>query len=83
MEDSREAQLAEKKLASTNQALTTRQASFPALRVIMVEVYGADDAHSIPTFPHCLNLMNRLKQDFEWGKFGSTFKVRDTSLAVQ
>ena len=51
MEDSREAQLAEKKLASTNQAQTTRQASFPALRVIIVEVYGADDAHSIPTFP--------------------------------
>jgi hypothetical protein len=47
MEDSREAQLAEKKLASTNQAQTTRQASFPALRVIIVEVYGADDAHSI------------------------------------
>jgi hypothetical protein len=49
MEDSREAQLAEKKLASTHQAQTTRQAIFPALRVIMVEVYGADDAHSIVT----------------------------------
>jgi hypothetical protein len=83
MEDNREAQLAEKKLASTNQTQTTRQASFPALRVIIVGVYGADDAHSIPIFPHCLNLRDSLKQGLEWGKFGSTFKVRDISLAVQ
>jgi hypothetical protein len=68
MEDSREAQLAEKKLTSTNQAQTTRQASFPALRVIIVEVYGPDDAHSIPTFPHCLNLMGALKQELRVGK---------------
>jgi len=50
-DDNRCVQLAARKTASTKHAQITRQAGFPALRLVIDELYGADEAHSIGTFP--------------------------------